>query len=220
MCGDKQKLVALVDALNLTKESPGLTEESPEHKNVRMEALIQPLPAPRYTIDVDFSYLEKQLAGYARDWGGLNLEPEFQRGHVWTEAQRAAYIEGIFRGTVNDGLQVIQFNVPQWENDEPDGDLPHEVQIVDGLQRLTTIRMFMANELRAFGMTAQEMGGCQFDPKRSRYRVKFAVHAFTHKSDLLRYYLAINAGGTPHSQDELMRVAMLLDGCRGTLLKP
>ncbi|MFM5363260.1 DUF262 domain-containing protein [Aeromonas veronii] len=120
-------------------------EMSYEEKNAALDAIICPLPNPRYTIDAPFRYIEHMLNGYDKDWGGLNLDPDFQRGHVWTPEQRVAFMGGIFRGTVGDSQRIIQFNAPHWDNHHG-GDLPNELQIVDGLQRLTTVRMFMAGE--------------------------------------------------------------------------
>jgi len=187
--------------------------EAKRAKTARLTAIIQPLPDPRYTVDVGFDYLERQLAGYDSEWGGLNLDPDFQRGHVWSETQRSAYIEGVFRGTVGDSQRIIQFNAPHWNDDNHSGDLPNEIQIVDGLQRLTTIRMFMAGELRAFGMLVHDFDESSYSLKRSTFRLKFAIHNFVWRRDLLQYYLHINAGGTPHSASEIERVKSLLVEC-------
>ena len=181
-------------------------------KTARLTAIIRPIPDPRYTIDVGFNDLERQLDAYARDFG-LNLDPDFQRGHVWTDLQRIAYIEGFFRGTVGDSQRIIQFNAPHWKDDNHGGDLANEIQIVDGLQRLTAIRMFMSGRLSAFGIRVDEFEDSSFNPRRQSYGLKFAMHAFTYRCDLLRYYLDINAGGTPHSRDEIDRVSSLLAEC-------
>ncbi len=45
---------------------------------------------------------------------------------------------------------------------------------------------------------------------RPSYRLQFAIHNFANRADLLRYYLAINSGGTPHSTSEIERVKGLL----------
>ncbi|MDH0436491.1 DUF262 domain-containing protein [Aeromonas caviae] len=182
-----------------------------EEKNAALDQLIRPLPNPRYTIDASFRYIEHQLNGYEQDWGGLNLEPDFQRGHVWTHEQRVAFIEGIFRGTVGESQRIIQFNVPHWDDENHGGDLPNEIQIVDGLQRLTTVRMFMAGEIAIFGgLKASDLDGSKYAVNRPSYRLQFAIHNFANRADLLRYYLAINSGGTPHSTSEIERVKGLL----------
>jgi hypothetical protein len=191
-----------------------------EALNRRAHALIRPVPRARASFDVLFGgvgALEAQIASLDRDWG-LNLAPDFQRGHVWTDEQRRAFVEGIFEETVTSAQKVIQFNCPHWDRTPAPGtsDLPEEIQIVDGLQRLTALRMFMAGQIHPFGLTYDELIQTDFSPKSPRYSVKFAVHTFQTREQLLEFYLRINAGGTPHSQHELERVAGLLEEARGS----
>lgn len=189
-----------------------------EELNRRAMALISPIKHPRATFDVMFGghgSLEHQLLSLRRDWN-LNLEPDFQRGHVWSDAQRHLFIEGIFNHTVTPTQNIIQFNCPHWDHIPAPGtsDLPEEMQIVDGLQRLTAIRKFLQGEVKPFGMTYEELLQTDFSPKSPRYSVKFAVHTFQTREQLLDFYLRINSGGIAHSQSELDRVAGLLEEAR------
>lgn len=45
-----------------------------------------------YNVDVGFKYFSKTIQEYI-DEQGLILNPDFQRGHVWTEEQQEKYIE-------------------------------------------------------------------------------------------------------------------------------
>lgn len=195
---------------NITPEQVAKIAER-QAKNKLLDDLIQPLPDPRYQVDVHFNYIEKQLESFAKDYS-LNLSPDFQRGHVWTMAQRTAFMEGLMRGTVGSSLRVIQFNAPAWYEDDHGGDLGNEIQIIDGLQRLTTVRMYLAGEVPAFGLTVQDFEGSNYSTRV--LGLKFAVYTYRNRADLLRYYLSINSGGTPHSEAEIARVRTLLDACR------
>lgn len=175
----------------------------------RLKALIQPISGPIYTVDHNLAYIETALASYAKDWG-MNLDPDYQRGHVWSDHKRSMFIESLLRGTLPDSLLMIQFNAPHWDNQAPHSDLPSELQIVDGLQRLTTVRRFMAGELTAFGLHVDDFNESSFDCNRFYYRMKFAIHAMQTRADVLRYYLAINRGGVVHSDEEIARVTALL----------
>ncbi|MBN9214818.1 MAG: DUF262 domain-containing protein [Microbacterium sp.] len=70
----------------------------------------------------------------------LELSPPYQRGSVWTVEQRRALIESILRGipigsvTIND----------RWSTNGYNGDVGYAV--VDGKQRIETIRGFFADE--------------------------------------------------------------------------
>ena len=71
--------------------------------------------------------------------------------------------------------------------------------------------MFMAGEIAIFGgLKASDLDGSKYAVNRPSYRLQFAIHNFANRADLLRYYLAINSGGTPHSTSEIERVKGLL----------
>ena len=78
--------------------------------------------------------------------------------------------------------------------------------LVDGKQRLEATRKFMRDELRAFGQLRSEFAG------RMRWHVtglKWRVCALD-RAGVLRFYLSLNGGGTPHTTEELERVRALL----------
>lgn len=50
-----------------------------------------------YEVDIPLNYLERTLQSYIEDWG-LEMNPDFQRGNVWTREQQIAYVEFFFRG--------------------------------------------------------------------------------------------------------------------------
>jgi len=177
---------------------------------ILLDEIIRPLPRARYEVDHSFSYVEKALLGYA-DGSSLDLVPDFQRGHVWTQEQQERWIEAVLRGAISSAGLTIQFNAPDWNQIESsvDSDLQKCVVCIDGLQRLTAIRRFVAGEIRAFDRTADQFDGTSYDIRR--YRFKVAVHNFQTRADLLQYYLDINTGGTPHSDEEIERVRAMLD---------
>lgn len=65
--------------------------------------------------------------------GDIDLSPDFQRDYVWSERQKTRLVESVLLGIP---LPAFYFN------QEADG----SYQIVDGVQRLSTISAFMANE--------------------------------------------------------------------------
>ena len=137
----------------------------------------------------------------------MELDPDYQRGHVWTTEQRVRYVESFIRGRAPN---LIMFNCPGWTSGKQRGDIPeHHFQCIDGLQRLTTLRMFMRDEVQVFnGLTATALSGTPFDPKR--LRISVGVYEFATRAELLQFYLDLNAGGTVHPQEELDRVRELL----------
>lgn len=156
-------------------------------------------PRSGYQVDVAWRDLLAFVERHVRE-EGLDLAPDFQRGHVWIEEQRIRYVEYILRG--GEGGKDLCFNRPGWNGRGADG--PY--QILDGLQRLTSVMMFMRGELPAFGRRFAEWTG----PLRHYAGFKWRIFELPTRADVLRYYLDMNAGGTPHSEAEINRVRALL----------
>ena len=99
-----------------------------------------------YRINVDWPYLEKQLQGWIeeREVAPLNIDPEFQRAHVWRPEQQSAYVEYILRGGISG--REIYFNCIGWNSD-----YRGPFVLVDGKQRLEAVRSFLRDEVPVFG---------------------------------------------------------------------
>src|SRR5262245_21949911 len=97
-----------------------------------------------WAVDVSWRYLEEHLeqhAGY-----NLNLDPDFQRAHVWTEPQQVRYVEFILRG--GQSSRDILTNCVNWQS-SLNNIGPYE--LVDGKQRLAAVLRFLRNEIAIFG---------------------------------------------------------------------
>jgi hypothetical protein len=157
-------------------------------------------PRAHYEVDVEWNYLESQIKFWEED--GLNLEPDYQREHVWTMAQRIAYVEYIVQG--GEVGSTLVFNHTSWEGRETKkGDLT----ILDGKQRLETARMFMRDEIPVFGRTLSQWSGRL---RMIQGRFKWRIMSLKTKAEVLRAYLSFNAGGTPHTEAELDKVRAML----------
>ena len=187
-----------------------------EVKTAELETIIRPLRTAAYEVDMEWHFFDRQLDNIGADYGGLELNPDFQRGHVWSPAQQQHFIENVLRGVVTSAGFHIQFNCANWDNDRYAGDLPRGLQCLDGLQRITAVRDFLAGQVKPFGLSVTDLAGSRFSPRRSYYRFRVAIHNFERKADLLAHYLDLNAGGTPHSADELERVRAMLVAAGGS----
>lgn len=128
---------------------------------------------------------------------GLILNPDFQRGHVWTEEQQVKFIEYFLMGG---DTGIIHFNAPCWPNVDNDG----TYVCVDGLQRLTAFMRYYNNEIKAFGYYYKEMEG------RPDNIIKISVNNLKTRKEVLQWYIEMNSGGTPHSNEEISKVKKLL----------
>jgi Protein of unknown function DUF262 len=189
------------------------TSLKPEHR--ALYARVRPMVDASYQVDVSLVHMESFLEGQRDDMkslgGVLDLEPDYQRGHVWTLEQRVRYVESLIRGQAPN---TLMFNCPGWGRSEATGDIPrYTFQCIDGLQRMTTVRMFMRGEFTVFdGLTAADLRYSPFDPLRVRMQVR--VYEFTTRAELLQFYLDLNSAGTVHPPEELARVSALRDAAK------
>lgn len=133
---------------------------------------------------------------------GLDIDPDFQRAHVWTEAQQIAWIEFILRGGKTG--RVIYLNNPTWNKMVHKG--YKDFVLVDGKQRLEALRRFLHDEIRVFGSLYSEFT----DELSIVQTIKINVNDLQTRKEVLQWYVDMNAGGTPHSADEINRVRDLM----------
>ena len=159
---------------------------------------IVPFSTANYQVNIGWWYLENAIKEYRNNYG-LELEPDFQRAHVWTDLQATRYVEHRLRRGMN--ARELYFNCPNW-GISPVGPLI----LVDGLQRLTAVRRFLRGELRPFGHTIVDFN----DKGRIWCDFIFAINDLPDRAAVLRWYIDLNAGGVVHSETEIQRVRQLL----------
>jgi hypothetical protein len=131
----------------------------------------------------------------------IDIAPDFQRGYVWNQRQRTQLIESILLGIP---LPAFYFNQ----------DSENRHQVVDGVQRLTTIRDY-ANDVFALDQVHLEylahLGGKLFknlDPavKRRFHQTQIVVHVIDASSPYqlkFNIFKRINTGGTRLEPQEI-----------------
>lgn len=138
---------------------------------------------------------------------GLQLEPDFQRGHVWTVSQQIAWLEYHLKGGKTGN--TIYLNYPFWRNVRTPklGEYADYV-CVDGLQRITAAKRFVNNEIPVFGSYYREFGDSIRRCIPNLMTVN--VNDLKTKQEVLQWYIEMNSGGTPHSKEEIKRVQNML----------
>lgn len=167
----------------------------------RFRDIPQFTPQSPYAVTMPWRSLRTMLNDYCNNKPALDLDPDFQRGHVWTREQQIAYVEFGLRGGQS-GKHILT-NCPGWMGNWRG---PHV--LVDGKQRLTAVLAFFDEEIPAFGHYFSE-----FEDKLSLIdpHFIFCVNTLKTRAEVLRWYLELNSGGVVHTQDELLRVQALLD---------
>lgn len=85
-----------------------------------------------------------------------------------------------------------------------DTDREERAEVIDGKQRLTSLMMFMNDQVPAFGRLRSQFNG------RPRSNIIWRVTSLD-RIGVLKLYLMLNSGGTYHTTEELARVRALLE---------
>ena len=144
----------------------------------------------------------KQFVDLIND-GDIELTPNFQRYFVWDNTRQSRLIESIFLGLPLPSIYLSQYD---------DGRLT----IVDGLQRLSTIKRFMENKLRLCNLEyLEECNGLTYSqldkvlsPLRIRRFGQTQIMCFVidyRSPSRLKYDLfkRLNTGGKPLNNQEI-----------------
>lgn len=171
----------------------------------------------RYNVAVGGNGLLRFLDEYGST-GGIDTDPDFQRGHVWNEFTRIRFVEHLLRG--GEHGRTIVWNTPVQDamahhRHAGSRDLDDTLVLVDGKQRLTSVLAFIEGSVKVFdGHALQDFD----EPSRreimsatGRLRLQMSVHALQRRAELLRLYLELNEGAVAHSPDEINRVRGMLD---------
>lgn len=155
-----------------------------------------------YHVDVAWDYMFSEdgwLNGMIES-ANLNLDPDFQRAHVWNESQQIRYCEFILRS--GKSSKELHFNAPNWPamTDKP-------MVLVDGKQRLEAVRRFMHNEIPVFGYYRNE-----YTDRLNMLVARFSVNINNLETDaeVYQWYLDLNSGGVVHTEEELNKVRKML----------
>jgi Protein of unknown function DUF262 len=145
-----------------------------------------------YTLREVFSQLEESE---------LDLAPDFQRSFVWQIKQQIRLIESILLGIP---LPAFYFNL----------DASGGMQVIDGVQRLTTVKRFMSDELRLLDGDLEylhDFAGDTFSNLDSATRRRFqstqiVAHVIEPQTpDEVKYdiFNRVNTGGSPLKAQEI-----------------
>jgi hypothetical protein len=150
-----------------------------------------------YAINVALNDVFYMLERY-KERRTLELNPDFQRGHVWTREQQSKFIEFLLSG--GSSGKDIYFNCPNWQRGWGG------MVLVDGLQRLTAVEAFINNEIQAYGAYYVE-----YDRIPTDIDLVFHVNALQTRAEVLSWYIQLNEGGVVHTAEEIERVRKLLE---------
>jgi hypothetical protein len=162
---------------------------------------------PTNGVMMDFDEIQGVLERFTRSYG-LDLNPDFQRGHVWNQTHKEKFIEFLLQGGA---VPPIRFNSPVFGGNPRarNSDLGDEVVLVDGKQRLTACREFISGQVKAFGHTINEFEDSYLILRK--LNIQYIVNKLQTRKELLKWYLEMNSGAIAHSEEELNKVRDMLE---------
>jgi hypothetical protein len=170
-------------------------------------------PHSAYEVDWAWNVIERLVADDLAQ--GVDLDPPFQRVHRWTDEQRRLFCEYVLCGGETGKVLIFaQTGERAWEMGR---DYKYQNYVlVDGKQRLESVRRLVRGELRVFprperpeGYLWEELGDGFTRMTTARFHFRLVV--LPTYADILRLYLKFNAGGTPHTPAELDKVRDMLE---------
>lgn len=183
------------DIIELSEENTGVEREEvvgEDRRDSPFDPTMIRVETRPLTIDILISRMEENE---------INLAPDFQRkAGIWRDDAQSRLIESI----------LIRIPLPAFYMDTTDED---NWVVVDGLQRLTTLRRFViSQELRLSGLEfLTQLNGKRFDelPRNFQRRIKetqvtaFLIARGTPDEVKFTIFRRINTGGKPLSPQEI-----------------
>lgn len=121
---------------------------------------------------------------------GFRLPP-FQRPEVWTQDQKIRFIESAWLGFSLGEVVITQTHEKEFD-----------ALVIDGQQRLTAIRDYMADQFPVFGATWSEVD--EIDQRRLTLSTTIGIVWLSRNltwESLRELYIRMNYGGTAHSPE-------------------
>jgi len=131
--------------------------------------------------------------------------PEFQRSNdKWTKKMQVKFIENIITGCVTQISLYTTTNkeFPNW-------------LILDGLQRLTALNLFITNELKVFGDLTYDDVKAKISDETNP--IEFKLYRFNNEIEAVEFYIAINENIT-HSKKDIQRAKDYLAKLKGEVI--
>lgn len=134
------------------------------------------------------------------DWGWVTDQTDYQRDYVWTEEDREQFYDSLFSG-----VDIGRFVIIDYE-------YPRESELLDGKQRVNALRDLFESRVKYKGKYWHELS------VRDRYIIENRNISLAQvrgeklkKSDIYQYFLMLNKGGVPQSEDHLKSVKTLYE---------
>lgn len=137
--------------------------------------------------------------------GALNFGAEYQRDYVWDHQEQQTFLRVLISGFPIGSVALAK--APDW--DICDG--PY-IEVVDGKQRLTTLKLFINNEIPIV-IGGEEIYWSEFTRSEQlafgRPTLSAVILDDATEKDRIAYFVAVNFTGVPQSEEHRQKVMKL-----------
>jgi hypothetical protein len=137
----------------------------------------------------------------------MNFNPDYQRELVWSDEDKTSLLDSIFNNIDIGKFSIISID---FQKKGFDFDKDYMYEILDGKQRLTTLKEFYEDRFVYRGRKYSELNikdRFHFD----QYPIsKGEVRELKDRNDIYRYFLKLNTGGKPMPQSQIEKVRNLI----------
>ncbi len=152
--------------------------------------------------DLRLSYSQRDLSGLLSNMYtfGVDMNPSYQRGYVWSQEDKHLLIDSIFKNM--DIGKFVFVHLP-FKSQSP------SYEILDGKQRLNAISEFYLNEFSYSGYFFHDLA------KHEQYHFQHYFISYAEIRDIseqqkLRYFLTLNRSGKVMDQKHLSKIENML----------
>jgi hypothetical protein len=132
---------------------------------------------------------------------GIDMDPDYQRGNVWTLEDKVELIQSIFNNVDIGKFVLIQLD---YKADSPG------LEVLDGKQRITALVEFLENRFQVNGYFYKDL--CSRDQSHfDDYPVAIALIKNATPKQKLDYFLRLNTSGHAVDKNHLAKVRAMYD---------
>lgn len=151
--------------------------------------------------DIKLNYYQQDINGLLHrrfhSSAGIDMDPPYQRGLVWTEAQKIELINSIFRN-----IDIGKFSIIKNDFDK---ERRYYYEILDGKQRMNALCEFYEDRYRYRGLLFSEL--CFRDKHHFLgYPVSVGEVDRLTEEQKLRYFLKLNVTGAPQDPEHIRKI--------------
>lgn len=158
--------------------------------------------------DIFFNYMQRDmmsLLSMMSNKYGIDLDPEYQRGNVWSLEQKVNLVDSIFKNVDIGKFAVIK---RPWGNNPSKPLTPKLYEMLDGKQRLTAIWEYYCGRFKYKGKYFYELHP-RDQSHFKHYTISYAETEPLTKEQTYRYFLKLNTTGTPVDSEHIAKVRKL-----------